>query len=1841
MKFTLIILLCILPCISRSADTEHVDLDGGGVLVEPSSGELEPGTVLTFTFPTAMIGPASIDVPNQPFPFATQPELEGEFLWKSQTEGAFTVRRLKAGATYHLRLLPGLRDLAGQPVPSKDWSAEFTTGQFSVTADFENQVALSSQPQLALESTYNVRLADVAEHAWLQDRDSRQRYPVDVIQSGEGFLEAREFRVMPRNPLPVGRTYDLIVDGLLDAGSHEPLSYPRVFPAGTAAPLQIEWIGAFNLPLQEPVIKVKFNDEIDPGEATPEKIRVEPAVQNLQMFADGQVVSLKGDFDLTQHYRVIVSPDVKGARGYGLPAESKWGATFHSKEPCIVFPSSELFRRALKELRLSFLQINTGPLEWKLARIPPEKLGPVRARLTEFEQQQLDPLTGKSRTDPRTGFALMRPTDLLVESFGLPVVSSGSLDASNGNEETLRDISCESADGKPFSGAYLLEASATLPDKRIVGNRSIVFVSNSILSQKRSSKAIFVRIAGMADARPVAGVTIHALTDENIELERAATDQNGLAMFSRAELFPGKQPHATLFVADTVDGPVIRPIGIDAGYTSGAEAIASLQKRRAAIITDRNLYRPGQAVKIKGILRDANETSLSIPAPSEVTWEVTEGDEKRVLKEGTATFSPFGAWEASWEVPEKVRTGRYQIRCKIENNAYLGMAEVDIQEYRVPLFSIVVQAENEVGPLAHARISSAYFHGAPNAGAHIHWKATWTVLAETRDENYKCYNNYAEIGPSLDPESVPTRTAEGDTKLDDQGLASLECESPFKDNPAVGLCDVSWRAEVTSIDGQTLTGGAATTVSSAQTRLAVQTTEDLKSAKTVQAHVQAFDQSYQTVTDVDLHSDLFFVVTKTVKEQVAPFVYRYRNTDQFTKVASQELKGPATLRFEVKQTGRYVVSVSAPGVQTPLVSDETTVTGEEAAELPVENETSFQIEQRAEPLVPGETATLTTKAPFPGVAWVSIETDKILDTLLVQIPGNAGRIEIPIKKEYAPNAFVSVYLTHPGGEKTVPLERFAYTQIAVERPDWKLKLEPQVPAHTARPGEMIHGRIHVTSEGKPVPDADVAVFVVDDAVLQLGGWQLPDLVSSFYYQRAFAVKSYESLNSYQETIQRQSLTHKGFIVGDGGEEKIGNVVNVRKEFRTLAFWAANLNTDSEGNASFEFTAPDNLTTYRVLAFGDTRDNRFGADAGTTLKISKPVIVEAALPRFLRDGDEIELRAVVHQNFANSDQLRVHCSTDANCTQSGGTDLTGTVARDVPAVFRFKAKVTDPGLKPTKIRFDVAAQTEPGMGDSIELSIPVEAPATQRFESVAGTLQGNQFDLQAVMPEPWKHGRGTVDVIVSTSPWLPKIAGIPMLLEYPHGCFEQISSSLLGYAMLGNLLAYLPDVEMRDQEYRTVIAHGLKQIEDSILDNGMLPYWPGDTIGQAFVTAQALWAANEAIDVGLAVPESVPDRLRGALTGIVQGRLSASRFDQVFALFALSQTSTGHDLKAAAEELYLRRNETGDEGRALLALALHRLAILPKEQEQLLREIDAPVKSRAFNPLTFESTTRAEAICALAFSTIAPKTWTPDKQRRIRDRLNALMSSSASLSTQENLWLLLAFKSILGAQESVPLKISGAKPLLSKNGRSAAWLDCLLPDIAELQTPNPEPRTPNSEPQTPNSEPQTLAYLIRAKYAPESPETDRVDRGIRIERVVHDLSDPKRTGSADAPFKLGDRILVTYRANTEKTQNYVALEDLLPAGLETVNPSLALIARFLDIQPGDADANALLLSHSELRDQSTLLYFNELSAGPGQYSVLARATAVGRFRWPATQILPMYDSRFSGLTPSSVCVISEE
>ena len=159
-----------------------------------------------------------------------------------------------------------------------------------------------------------------------------------------------------------------------------------------------------------------------------------------------------------------------------------------------------------------------------------------------------------------------------------------------------------------------------------------------------------------------------------------------------------------------------------------------------------------------------------------------------------------------------------------------------------------------------------------------------------------------------------------------------------------------------------------------------------------------------------------------------------------------------------------------------------------------------------------------------------------------------------------------------------------------------------------------------------------------------------------------------------------------------------------------------------------------------------------------------------------------------------------------------------------------------------------------------------------------------------------------------------------------------------------------------------------------------------------------------------------------------------------------------------------------------------------------------------------------------------------------------MDSSAALSTQENLWLLLEFKSMIGAERARRTNSTDPKGIVSKNARSAAWIDRKISDDLVVKGLNKG----------------ALNFLLQAEYSTDEVDTDRIDRGFRVERVVKNLTDAKRTGASDAPFKLGDQILVTYRMNTRKLQNYVALEDSLPAGLETVNPNLAMIGKFFEL-----------------------------------------------------------------------------
>lgn len=1810
---------------------------GGGMTVEGHEETLQSYSSATVTFPAAVVGADKIDAEGLDSPVVAWPVLDISFLWRTQTSGTMTMNGpFIPGQTYRFRLREGLKDLAGQSLPEKEWGFEMKTALLRVTDnDYGGRNELNSRPQVPLEFNYPIRLTDAAQGIWIQDRKTRERHPVEILlNSPSGELDEKEevaskealpeditaFRVRPLKALPVGGYYDLVVDGVRDAYAGRGLSYPRVFPLGTTRPLHIEYVMARNFPLEKPRVEVKFRQLLGDDPLPKDALGFSPAVQNLHFRRDGSMLIAEGDFDTSMQYAVTISPGITSVGGYGLSGPEKWKATFHPKIAAILFPDRQLRERSTLGLSMAFQQVNTAGLEWKLAPIPLERLAEVQEREEDSHDQRFnsdgDPLWTEEGTFV---YATSKP---LIPDLGLSPIASGTVEGDMSGREVLREIHWKPTDTGTLEGPMLFEVTGRDGKGRLIGNRAIIYFGEAALTRKVTNAETYVRVARMTDGQPLAGATVTAFNNKLEKLSSQTTDADGVAAWKTEDIRP-----CAYFLAQAPGVTTLQPLELSDPFPGGSWYAQPPPPLRGYTFTDRPLYRPGQSVQFKGLLREAEDDRLTIPSGKPVTWTIQRQYGDEVLARGETTVDSNGSWNAAWTPPEDGPLGDFAIKVKLAGQPVETVTTFRIEEFRNPPFSVICEEQTPAQAAESVvKVSSQYFHGAPNVGSRVQWTASWS--SDSSDGYYDGDGtDMTRVDSYSEKVKAPTYFLEatGEAALDANGQTILKCRAPFTDPGNRANCLVTWKVEVTGPDGQTIPGGVTQTVPMADTLLGVKR-EDARGGV-------AFSWDAKTVFGEPVkavNATLYHVVTKTVKERLARNVYRYRNFDQYLPVTEWRDTTKSRLEFAAKEPGRYVVVVSPPvGKAGFPVSEQTWLTGEGDSEVPVQGDTSatvFSIKGARPGDVPwqvGETAAITVLAPSGGVAWVSVETDKVLDTFTAPIRGNTSRIEIPVKPEYEPNVFVTVYLLKPGGTEQLAGEMFGSTKLAVISPTRRLDVAVATEKPGYEPREKISGEVTVTAGGQPVAGADLAIYAVDDSILTLGDWMLPSMISSFFPERTFAVTTYAALQAYVDRLNPSWLTMKGFAVGDGGEEAFGNTTFTRKEFKPLILWEPNVKTNAKGVAKFTCEAPDNLTRFRVVAVGQTRESQFGA-GDTTFTVARRLAIDPALPRFLREGDEVELRAVVRQKVGANEKVAVRCLV------SGGLELLEpnqkevTAVQDAPAVVSFKARATAVGDGKVTLQAALAGNTK--INDSVEVPVPVEQPVILEKETVAGAVGNTTFAPREVAPGNWEGGVGTFTLAISTTPWLPKLLGLPFLLQYPHGCFEQKSSKLLGYTYLAGLLAYLPDADARKGNYETVISEVLDEAEASLLEDGRLPYWPGGTEANNYVTIQMAWCVSQAEKAGFAVPEQLASQLPEALNKIAtnEGDYQTIPTLRAFAFFVLSTfgEAAEESLQTAANDLYLKRDQLSSEGKAMLALALHRWNIAPDHQQQLVTELPREFTSLAFRPDTFTSAMRSEAICTWARLVIVPAEETP----QLTERLSKLLESSQSLSTQENLWLLVAFDALLKKEPVKKITPTRPRPdITSPNGSAVSWKAQDLAKLADTVIKGlPSPQPPGS-------------FVLSAGYRKAGErQTPLVNHGMRIERVVKNLTDAKRDGSAEAPFKLGDQILISYRFSSDKAQDYVALEDLLPGGLEVVNPDLALFGKYYNV-PMDPGTTADL-SHSEMRDTQTNLYFDTMEPGAQSYSVLARATAAGTFLWPATQITPMYDSRFFGRSPSSTCVV---
>ena len=1484
-------------------------------------------------------------------------------------------------------------------------------------------------------------------------------------------------------------------------------------------------------------------------------------------------------------------------------------------------------------MQFPFVQVNAVNVRWRLAKIPPEKTKAIQRRLLEFQRSDNDLVTGDPLVDPITEESLFLPTELLVESSRLEVLAEGAFEDAPEDAEVQR-LASWTPSGRAPEGPCLLEIQGRDPKGRVIGNRALIWFTEFSVLRKVTEAGVVLRAVRYEDASPLQSVRVVSATHENVRIAEGRTDENGVVRFTKAEV---EQAEFFLFVREgaLVPYPASRFSYLDQGFSY----LPPIPQTRAELVTDRPLYRPEHTVKFKGFVRDTADlgSNLVVPAPRKLTVQIRRiGDDDTVAQTTGVTTDAFGGFEGEWKVPPGAPLGSYSLTLLASDKDVTPYARkiIAVEEFRPPSFTVDLEQLKVPGEASAVSVKSTLFHGAPNGGAKVKWTARWKAAPP----DAPAYGRDRELeGDALDALEL----LQGEAQLGPDGTVELTTLSPFKDGAVRGWFKVFWEVEVTGFDAQSVNEPLTASVFAAPVFLGAEATE--RKDKAVEIRCFALNPEADPVEGTPIRVELARVKVKTASIQLAPHVFRRENTTVYEQEAVLEGVTPFTQTVHAKGQGKYRLSVSAAGneaVPRKELSLYVTGSGKDApAEFKPETEAAFKIGKDKESYIPGDTALLSLQAPFAGQAWVSVEAaGTILKQFPIRLDGNSGKLELPVTRDFYPNVWVSVHLLRPAGAGGVPAEKVASIELSVQRPDLDLEVTPVLKRAEVEPGADILGELSVRVQGQPVPDADVTLYAVDDALLVAGAWKPPTLFTDRSDRRPRNVTTFSNrLAALEGQIATDALTQKGFIIGDGDDDaSLAGKKKVRKDFLPLATWQTGLRTDAAGKLRIQFKAPDSLTRYRLVALVQTRESQFGVGLAS-VEVAKSIQIEPALPRFLREGDEVELRAVVRQKSDANLDVELLCHT--SLTLTGKPTISRSLSRNAPAVFVFKARVGD--ATSAKIGFS----TKSGAGDAVEMELPVFPPTILQHEMVFGTLQTNSVSagMKELIPEKWDKARGAVTLSLSASEWLPQLSALPLILDYPHGCGEQISTRVLAYTLMGDVLAFLPDDGAHEQVYRKRVEYGLAKLGAWQLPDGGIPYWGGSRYESPFVTVHAYWAAFQAAAQEWSVPADKLELLKKRVTEVALGKTGADPAVRCYALMVLSEVDAQIGVfEPAIKDLYFRRGKlpggrwlfesVGDEARAFLAVAMHRWNVLSAEKETLLREINRTLPEHWFDQRTFSSPVRASAVRQWAEATIQPEKFKGAAGRAALESVAGRLKGSRGLSTQENFWTLLTFKTLLElAQVDAPafLEAQPAPVALSKNKASARW------------SPEPLASVRTFSPALPGTSLTGLTCMLAADFRMlAASDEQRTDRGFRVERVVVNRTEPKRRGTQDTPYQLGDELGVSFRIRSDQMQYYVALEGELPACFESVNTRLPSASG--GQPPADArDSFVPTLSNVELRDKTTCFYFDELRPGMAVFETSVRVTSAGTFHWPATQIAPMYDGRFSGTSASSMCYVVEK
>jgi uncharacterized protein YfaS (alpha-2-macroglobulin family) len=1404
-------------------------------------------------------------------------------------------------------------------------------------------------------------------------------------------------------------------------------------------------------------------------------------------------------------------------------------------------------------------------------------------------------------------------------------------------------------------GLYYLEVSAPETRELPYGRPSsqLMVVSRLNLTLKQGETEALVWATDLASGQVVPGLPV-TLQSDTATLAEGRTGQDGVFkaefppqnVWDAFFVFAGEGENFAAVLNRWNQGISPWEFDISAQFFS--------QPYAGYFYTDKPIYRPGQTVRFKGILRTDDDARYGLPEGVDSLRVTVSDDQGKEVYREDLSISDMGTLHGEFTLDEEAVLGYYWINAELADQSF-GVS-FQVAEYRRPEFQVSVETDRDAyvhGDEIAVSAVATYFFGGPVAEAQVHWsvlsrdyffpwqgKGYYDFVDYEWEERGQYYGAFGEL------------IAEGTGKTDAEGRFTFKVPADIALKKLSQVFTIE--ASVTDINDQQVSSRTETVVHKGLFYIGLSPRAWVGTVGQEQeVDVITVDWESEPVPNVALTVTFFEHKWYSVQEKADDgsfyWTSKVEDTPVLTTTVTTDAEGKAVAAFVPEKGGSYKVVAVGRDQRGNEIRSATYlwISSGEFVSWRQESHDRIELIPDKKSYAPGDVAKILIPSPYQGEvkALLTIERGHIMSHQLLTLRSNSELLEVPILSEHTPNIFVSVVIVK-GQDETNPLASFkmGYASLPVSTVEKELEITITPDKERYGPRETVTYDIRATDYRGEGVTAELSLALVDLSVLTLAEESVPSLVNFFYGERGVGVQTATSLAMSVDQLNLQiAWKAKG---GDGGAEAAAPGL-IRQEFPDTAYWNPTVRTNEDGRAQVSVQLPDTLTTWRLGVKGITAATEVGetrSDVISTLDL----LVRPVAPRFFVIGDQATLSAVVHNNTDQAMEVEVSLTAEGLGIQGGAQRV------EVPA--HGKQKVSWPVkvgmVEETTLLF--AAQGG-GLSDAVEITLPVYHYSTPEVVATAGTLDEAGERLEVIyLPERHDPTQGELTVQIDPSLAAGMRDGLKYLEHYPYECIEQTVSRFLPNVMTYRALRQLG---FEDKELATrlpqQVSIALQRIYTQQHYDGGWGWWLNDK-SDAFLTAYILLGLNEAKRADFVVDQEVMDRaakfLGGSLKRPAELKQPYQANTQAFILYVLAEYGKGDLGRSVA--LYERREMLSNYGKAFLAMALGILA--PEQRERIDTIISDLVSAAVLSATgahweeetadywTMNTDTRSTAIVLAALARLSPPPLlaggagggsggggagggglAPNVVRW----LMVARKEGHWLSTQETAWSLIALTDWMVATGELEANYSYR---VSLNYEKLGEGQVTKADVGETrklqvevaQLLKDEANRLLIERLEPTGKGR-LYYSLYLRYFLPVEDVKALSRGIIVARQYSPVEDPERFVDG---AQVGDVIQVKLTLIAPSSLHYLVVEDPLPAGCEGVDVSLkttSVVGQPPELTRVGEEWGWWWFSNTQMRDEKVVLFATYLPKGTYEYTYLMRASVPGQFLVMPANAYEMY------------------